>query len=60
MKIMGDEEDGLLQFSLQRQKFALQIGAGKRIERAEGFIHQQDRWICSQSAGYANPLALAA
>ena len=37
----------------------LHLGAGERIERAEGLVHQEDRRVGGEGAGQADALALA-
>ena len=59
-KVMGDEDDGLAEPTNEFAELALEFGAGDRIERAEWLVHQQNGWIGSEGAGYANTLALAA
>src|SRR5215470_16651560 len=57
---MGYEDDGFAQTLSQTAKFALQLRAGHRVERGEGFIHQQNGGIGGQSPRYANALPLSA
>jgi hypothetical protein len=57
---MGYENDGLLEPSLKVTKFLLNFRPRDRVERPEGLVEQQNRRIRSQSARYANALALAA
>ena len=56
--IVGDEDDGLAQFALQAQHFGLQLVADHRVDRAERFVHQQDRWVGGQRPGDADALLL--
>ena len=57
---MRDEDDGLAELANEFAELALKFRAGNRIERAEGLVHQQNGWIGSEGASYANALALAA
>jgi len=59
-QIVSDEDDGLAEAAGQGAELALKLGAGDGIERAEGFVHQQNWRIGSESAGNANALTLAA
>src|SRR5690625_6002219 len=55
---MRHEYDGLSDLLLEFQKVILQILPADRVESAEGLIHQNDRWICSESADDADALLL--
>ena len=57
---VGDEQDRLFELGPQAQQFVLQVAPGERVERAEGFVHQQDRRIERQHARDRHPLAHAA
>ena len=57
--IMGHKDYSFIQALLQRFEFALHVRAGERIERAKGFIHQQNRWIGRKSPSQADALALS-
>jgi hypothetical protein len=57
-KIVGDEKDGFAKAAREGAKFALEFGAGNRIQSAEGFIHQQNRRIGGERAREAHPLTL--
>src|SRR5439155_1207953 len=41
-------------------EFALKLRARDGVERSEGFVHQENRWISGESAGDAYALTLAA
>jgi len=58
-KVVGDEDDGLAEATNEFAELALEFGAGDRIERAEGLVHQQNEWIGSEGPGHANTLTLA-
>ena len=45
---------------MQRAHPAAQRIAGNRVERAEGFVHQQDMRFCRERPGHPDPLALPA
>jgi hypothetical protein len=57
---VGHDDHRLGQARLQVAELVLQAGADQRIERAEGFVHEQDRRIRGQGAGEADALPLAA
>src|SRR5579872_42411 len=59
-QVVGDKYRGFMQALLQAQEFTLQLRPRKRIESAEGFIHQQDGRVCRQGAGDSHALPLAA
>jgi hypothetical protein len=59
-KVMRDENDGLGEALGESAEFALKLGAGHGIERAEGFVHQKDWRVGSKSTRNADALALAA
>jgi hypothetical protein len=58
-QIMRDEDNGFAEAPCEGAEFALKLGAGDRIESAEGLVHQQDWWISSKGASDAYALALA-
>ena len=58
--VVGDEHDGFLLLAPDADDLVLQLGAGQRIERAQGFVEQQDVRRCRQRARHRNPLAHAA
>src|SRR5712691_2430725 len=58
--VVCDDDDGLPQALLDLSELGVQLGAREGIERAEGLVHQQDRWIGRDRAGDADPLALSA
>src|SRR6266852_8539151 len=59
-QIVSDEHDGLAEAAGEGAEFALELGAGDGIERAEGLVHQKKGGISSEGAGNADALALAA
>src|SRR5580700_1678824 len=56
---MGHENRGLAEALRHTEKLLLNLMARHRVERAEGFIEQQHRWIGRQRPRYAYSLALA-
>jgi len=58
-QIVCDENDGFTEAPGKGAEFALQLGAGDRVERAEGLIHEQDGGIGGEGPGDSNALALA-
>ena len=57
---MGNEDDGAPVFPLQIQQQILHVGTDQRVQRREGFIHQQDGGIQGQSPRQTDPLTHAA
>ncbi|MCY1515483.1 hypothetical protein D9M68_500710 [compost metagenome] len=57
---MGDEDDGALLLRLQAYQLALHLATDQRIERGEGFVHEQDGRVVGQRAGQADALLHAA
>ena len=60
IQIMAHKNDGAFQFCLKIQQFILQLGADQRIQRAKGFVHQQNRRFGGKGAGKADALLHAA
>ena len=60
VKIMGNENDGLVEHLLQAQEFVLHFTADQRIQRRERFIQKPDVGFNRKGAGNANPLLLSA
>src|ERR1700683_3558261 len=60
LHVMRNEDGGLAEFGAQPEKFALQIEASNRIERAEGLVEQQNFGIRRQRTGDADALPLSA
>jgi hypothetical protein len=58
--VVGYEDDGFVETASKGAEFALKLGAGDGIERAERLVHKENRRIGSQSAGDTDALALAA
>src|SRR6476646_11160441 len=58
--IMGHENHSLAQQLAQLQEFMLQLRASNGIERAEGFVHQQNMRISRKRARQPDTLALSA
>src|SRR5712692_4107833 len=58
-QIVSDEHDGLAEAAGQGAEFALELGAGDGIERAEGLVHQKDGRIGGEGARDADALTLA-
>jgi hypothetical protein len=59
-KVVGDEDDGLAEAAREGAEFALKLGAGDGIERAEGFVHQENGRVGGEGASDADALALTA
>jgi len=57
---VGDEDDGLGEAAREGAEFALKLGAGDRIERAEGLVHQENGRVGGEGASDADALALTA
>ena len=53
---MGHEEDRGLRLAPEVEQEVLHIHARHRIERAEGFVHQNDSWSQNERLGDGNPL----
>jgi hypothetical protein len=54
------EDDSLIEAMSQCAEFALKLGAGDRVESAEGLIHEQDGRVGGEGACDPNALPLAA
>src|SRR5216684_4395721 len=59
-QIVSDEHDGLAEAAGEGAEFALELGAGDGIERAEGLVHQKKGRIGGEGTSDADALALAA
>ena len=59
-RVVRDENDSFPETFLHISKFLLEFSAGKRIERAERLVHQENRRIGSESPSDADALTLAA
>ena len=59
-QIMRDKNDCFAEATGEGAEFALELGAGDGIERAEGLVHQQNGRIGGEGAGHADALPLAA
>ena len=58
--VVGDEDHGRAELLLDAGELAADLRARDRIERAERFVHQQDRRIDRQRAREADALPLSA
>ena len=58
--IVSDEHDGFAETAGEGAEFALQLGAGDGVKRAEGLVHEEDGRVGGKGAGDADALALAA
>ena len=56
--VAGDEDDRLADLALEAQELVLEALAVDRIDRAEGLVHQHQRWV-GEGACHAHALALA-
>src|SRR6202035_2542489 len=59
LKVVRHEQCGCPQLTQQRSRHFLQFTARQWIERAEGFIEQQNARRCGQRAGNPSSLALS-
>src|SRR5690349_13091704 len=59
-KVVSDKDDRFAKTVDQGAEFALKLRARDRVERAEGFVHQENRGISGESTGDADALTLAA
>ena len=59
-QIVRDEDDGFAKAAGERREFTLEFRAGDGIERAEWFVHQENRWIGRKGASNADALTLSA
>ena len=60
LDVVGDEDDRLLCCGVDACDLALQRVTGDRIDRAKGFVHQQQLGIGGERPGDADALLLAA
>jgi hypothetical protein len=60
VKVVGDEDGGLLELLRQLDELVLQLAADQRVERAERLVHQQHVRVGCQRAGKAHTLLHAA
>jgi hypothetical protein len=56
LDVMGDEQRGLARLRPDAAEFPLQRRARHRVQRAEGFVHQQDARVVRQRASDLHPL----
>src|SRR5471032_952336 len=56
IKIVADENDGLVELALQFQQFVLQALADQRVEGRERFVHEQNIGVHRQCTGQADTL----
>jgi len=59
-EIVGDEDNGFAEAVGEGAEFTLELGAGDRVERAEGLVHEQNGRIGGEGARDTDALALAA
>ena len=59
INVMTDKHDGFFQFFLHLDELILNHRPVDRVNGAEGFVHQHDRWVRRQCTGDANTLLLA-
>ena len=60
LHVVRDEHDGGSEAPLDRQQVLLRLGADDRIERAERFVHEQERRLGRERPRDADALLLAA
>ena len=58
--VVGDHDHGFVETLLQVQELTLEFMTGNRVERAEGFIEQDDAGIGSEGSRKGHALALPA
>ena len=58
--VVGDEDDGLAQVLPNALELGPQFLSRDAVERAERFVHENDRGIDGKRASDANPLPLTA
>ena len=56
IEVVGDKDDGLLQFFLQSQQLILHLAAYQGVEAAERLVHEQNFGVYRQGPGQAHPL----
>ena len=60
VQVVGYENDGLVQLSLQPYQFVLHVAADQGVQPAEWLVHKQDVGVHGQGPGQADPLLHAA
>ena len=60
VEIVGDEDDGLLEFALQLHELLLHLASDERVEGRECLVHEQDVCFSGKCAGQADALLHAA
>ena len=58
--VVGDEDDGLAQATLQAAELVLELATGDRVERPEGLVHEDEVRVGGQGPGDPHALALPA
>ncbi len=56
--VMRHDHHRSSQPALETEELVLEPGPGDRVDGAEGLVHQDDRWVCGQRPGHADPLLL--
>lgn len=59
VNVVRDDYDGLLHSLLEGEELVLQVESGDRVNRAERFVHEQDRRVRCQGARNPDSLTLA-
>jgi len=57
--VVGDEEGSFADAAAQVEKEVLEVEAGDGVERGEGFVEEEQRWVGGECAGDADALALS-
>src|ERR1700761_698908 len=60
IEIMGDDESCGADFAQKGAHHGLHFGAGERIERTEGFVHEEYRCLSGEGSSETDALALPA
>ena len=60
VEIVGDEDDGLLEFALQLNELLLHLASDQWIECRKCLVHEQDVGFSCESAGQTDTLLHAA
>ena len=58
--VVGDAHNGLVQLGLHVEQLVLEVGAGDRVDGAEGLVHEQDGRVGGQAPGDPDALLLTA
>ena len=59
LEIVRDDHDGLAKFLMDGDQAVLQANPGDWVDRAEGLVHEQDRWVGGEGTRDPDALLLA-